>query len=204
MACNKLPHTVEDFQKWVKNQAEKDDTARQEAISEVISRFELAKALKQRMRTRYSDCDHISDDRKYVIDQFLYDEFRKDHAVVEALRGCVSQIHAQKTNKIRWSFEENVKAAMVEQQQQQFVQGESSSSAQRVVEQQQQLPRLDNFQVSFEENVAADDDGWNSEKERELSRLEAQLEEERLASFDPYDDGYRSDNSQTWDHPDYN
>jgi hypothetical protein len=67
-----------------------------------------------------------------VIDQFLYDEFRKDHAVVEALRGCVSQIHAQKTNKIRWSFEENVEAAMVEQQQQQFVQGESSSSAQRV------------------------------------------------------------------------
>ena len=29
------------------NQADKDDTARQEAILEVISRFELAKALKQ-------------------------------------------------------------------------------------------------------------------------------------------------------------
>jgi hypothetical protein len=60
MAYNKLPHTVEQFQKWVKNQAEKDDTAHQEAILEVINKFELAKALKQRMRTRYTESDHIS------------------------------------------------------------------------------------------------------------------------------------------------
>ena len=52
--------------------------------------------------------------------------------------------------------------------------------------------------------MAADDGGWNSEKERELSRLEAQLEAERLASFNPYDDGYDSNNYQTWDHLDYN
>jgi hypothetical protein len=69
------------------------------------------------MRTQYTECGHISDDRKFVIDQFLYDEFRKDHAVVETLHGCVSQIHA-KSNKIPWSFEENVEATMVEQQQQ--------------------------------------------------------------------------------------
>lgn len=69
---------------------------------------------------------------------------------------------------------------------------------------QQQQPHLDHFQLSFEENVAADDDGWNSDKERELSRLEAQLDAEWFASYDPYDDGYDSNNSQTWDHPDYN
>lgn len=48
------------------------------------------------------------------------------------------------------------------------------------------------------------DSGLNFDKERELSRLEAQLEAERLASFDPYDDDYDSNNPQTWDHPDYN
>ena len=69
---------------------------------------------------------------------------------------------------------------------------------------QQQEPHLDNFLLSFEENVAAYEDGWNSDKERELSRLEAQLDAERFASFDPYDDGYDSNNSQTWDHPEYN
>ena len=114
-----------------------------------------------------------------MINDFLYAEFRKDHAVVEKLMGCVNQIHAQKTNKIRWSYEENVEVAMVEQQRQK---GASSSSAPKVV----------------------DDSGWNSDKERELSRMEAELETERLASFDPYDDGYRFDNSETWDHPDYN
>lgn len=49
-----------------------------------------------------------------------------------------------------------------------------------------------------------DDDGWNSEDMRELSRLKAQIEQEMFASFDPYNDGYDSKNSQTWDHPDYN
>lgn len=53
--------------------------------------------------------------------------------------------------------------------------GASSSSAPRVVEQQQQQPHLDHFQLSFEENVKAADDDWNSEDERELSRLEAKL-----------------------------
>lgn len=89
------------------------------------------------------------------------------------------------------------------QQQQSLQQCASSSSAPRVVVQQQQLPHLDQFQPSFEENVAVDDGGWTSDMERELSRLEAQIEAERLASFDPYDDGYDSNNSQTWDHPDY-
>ena len=69
---------------------------------------------------------------------------------------------------------------------------------------QQQEPHLDNFLLSFEENVATYEDGWNSDKERELTKLEAQLDAERLASFDPYDDGYDSNNSQTWDHPEYN
>ena len=68
---------------------------------------------------------------------------------------------------------------------------------------QQQEAHLDNFLLSFEENVAAYENGQNSDKERELSRLEAQLDAERFASFDPYDDGYDSNNSQTWDHPDY-
>ena len=72
-----------------------------------------------------------------------------------------------------------MEAAIVEQQQKT---GASSSSAPRGV----------------------DDSGWNSDKERELSRMEAELEAERLGSFDPYDDGYDSNNSQTWDHPDYN
>ena len=139
-----------------------------------------------------------------MINQFLYNEFRKDADVVETLWGCVQQIENEKSNKIRWSFEENVQAADTPQQQQQFVQGASSSSAPRVVEPQQQQPHLDNFQLSFEENVKPADDGWNSEDERELSMMEAELEAERFASFDPYDDGFRSDNSQTWDHPDYN
>lgn len=53
------------------------------------------------------------------------------------------------------------------------VQGASTSSAAPVVEQQQ--PHLNRFQLSFEENVTTDDGGRNSDKERELSRLEAQL-----------------------------
>ena len=72
-----------------------------------------------------------------------------------------------------------------------------------MVVQQQQLPHLDHFQLSFEDNLAVDDGGWTSDMERELSRLEAEWEEEKLASFKPYDDGYDSNNSQTWDHPDY-
>ena len=204
MACN-LPHTVEQVQNYVKKQVDIDDKERQDAIVEVIKKFELAKLRKQRLRTRYTTCKDISVDRKYVIDQFLYNEFRKDADVVETLWGCVQKIENEKSNKIRWSFEENVQAADApQQQQQQFVQGASSSSAPRVVEPQQQQPHLDNFQLSFEENVKPADDGWNSEDERELSRMEAELEAERFASFDPYDDGFRSDNSQTWDHPDYN
>ena len=94
-----------------------------------------------------------------MIDQFWYNEYHKDAAIVETLWSCVNQIQDQISNKIRWSFEEN---------------------------------------------VAADDGGWNSDKERELSTLEAQLEAEQFASYSAYDDGYDSNNSQTWDHPDYN
>ena len=104
MAC-KLSHTVEQVQNYVQKQVEIDDKERQDAIIEVIKKFELEKLRKQRLRTRYTECDHISDDIKFVIGQFFYYEFRKYHAVVETLHGCVSQIHAQKANKIRWSFE---------------------------------------------------------------------------------------------------
>ena len=131
MACNKLPHTVEQIQEYVRKQAEIGDTARQEALVELINKFEHTKELKQQLRTQYSECNHISDDRKFVINDFLYAEFRKDHAVVEKLRACVSQIHAQKANKILWSYEENVKATMVEKQQQKAA---SSSSAPRGVD----------------------------------------------------------------------
>lgn len=203
MAC-KLPHSVEQVQNYVKKQVEIDDKERQDAIVEVIKKFELAKLRKDRLRTRYEACKDISVERKYVIDQFLYNEFRKDADVVETLWGCVQQIKNEKSNKIRWSFEENVQAADTPQQQQQFVHGASSSSAPSVVEPQQQQLHLDNFQLSFEENAKPADDGWNSEDERELSRMEADLEAKRFARFDPYDDGYRSDNSQTWDHPYYN
>ena len=141
-----------------------------------------------------------------MIDTFLNDEYRKDAAVVVSLWVCVNQIQDQISNKIRWSFQENVESAMVEQQkqQQQLGQGASSSSAPRVVVQQQQLRHLDHFQLSFEDNVTAKDGGWTSEDERELSRLEAQLEEEKFAKYYAYDDGYDSNNSEIWDHSDYN
>lgn len=50
-------------------------------------------------------------------DQFLYNEFRKDAAVVETLWGCVQTIENEKSSKIRWSFEENVEAVDAPQQQ---------------------------------------------------------------------------------------
>lgn len=75
----------------------------------------------------------------------------------------------------------------------------TSYDAPRVVEQQQQQPHLDHFRLCYEE-----DGGWNESKERELSRLETELEAEKFAKYSPYDDGYRFDNSQIWDHPNYN
>ena len=60
------------------------------------------------------------------------------------------------------------------------------------------------FQLTFEENVASDDGVWNSDKERKLSMFEAQLEADKFANYSVYDDGYDSNNSETWDHPDYN
>ena len=82
MAC-KLPHTVEQIQRYVQKQTEKGDTDRQQAIVEVIKQFELAKALKQKLRTMYQECNDLSEDRKAVIDQFWYDEYRKDAAVAD-------------------------------------------------------------------------------------------------------------------------
>ena len=111
MAC-KLPHTVEQVQNYVQKQVEIDDKERQDAIIEVIKKFELAKLRKDRLRTRYTACKDISVERKYVIDQFLYNEFRKDADVVETLWGCVQKIENEKSNKIRWNFEENVKKKM--------------------------------------------------------------------------------------------
>jgi hypothetical protein len=49
MAC-RLPHTFEQMQMYVQKQRDKDDTAQQHAFVEVIKQFELAKALKQRLR----------------------------------------------------------------------------------------------------------------------------------------------------------
>lgn len=89
MAC-RLPHTVEQMQKYIKKQVEKDDAARQQALVEVIKQFELAKALKQRLRQWYTYCKDISEERKVVIDQVLYDEYRQDDAVSETLWGCVN------------------------------------------------------------------------------------------------------------------
>ena len=219
MAC-RLPHTAEQIQQYIKAETENSDVDRKNAILRVILELEVVKQSKQRLRERYAKCTDISDDRKRVIDTFLHDGYRKDAAIIESLWVCVHQIEDHSSSKICWSFKENVEAARIEQQQQQqqqpnplpppqqpqqqsLQQGASSSSAPRVTVQQQQLPHLDQFQPSFEENVAVDDGGWTSDMERELSRLEAQIEEERLASFDPYDDGYDSNNSQTWDHPDY-
>lgn len=92
-----------------------------------------------------------------------------------------------------------MEAGPVSQQNQQFVQGASTSSdAPRSVKQQQHQPHLDQFRLGYEEDA-----GWNESKEQELSMLEAQLEAEKFANYSAYDDGYRSDNSETWDHPDY-
>ena len=135
MAC-KLPHTVEELQRFIKNETENRDVDRQNAIVEVIKKLEAAKQQKERLRERYGECTDISDDRKYVIDTFLYDEYRKEAAVIESLWVCVNQIQAEISNKIRWSFEENVESGKVEQQQhqqQQQQQGASSSSAPRFV-----------------------------------------------------------------------
>ena len=172
MAC-KLPHTVEELQTYIKKQTEKGNTDHQKAIIEVIKQFEVTEKLKNRLREQYAAFEDISAERKSVIDQFLYDEYCKDGAIADLLWGCVSQIQSQISNKIRWSYVENVAACDA---------GASTSSvAPRVVEQQ---PHLDHFQLSFEENVvAADDGGWNEEKDRELSRLEAQLEAEKLATI---------------------
>lgn len=70
----------------------------------MIKKFELTKALKRRLRERYVECTDISEEHKAVIDQFLYDEYRKDAVVTETLWSCVNQIQAQSaqiSNKIR-------------------------------------------------------------------------------------------------------
>ena len=104
MAC-KLPHTPEQFQLFIKAEAENSDMDRHNAIVEVIKKFEITKQLKRELRERYVRCTDIPEDRKQVIDKFLHDEYRKDAAVIESLWACVSQIQAQISNKIRWSFE---------------------------------------------------------------------------------------------------
>ena len=203
MAC-KMPHTAKEFQLFVKAEAEGSERDRKNDIVKVILKFEEAKQKKLRLRERYAGCTDISEDRKRVIDTFLYDEYRKDDAVIESLWVCVHQIEDQISNKLRWSFEKNVEAVRVEQQQYlppeqqqpQLQLGASSSSAPKVNVQQQLSPHLDHPQPSFEENVAVGDVGWNSDMERELSRWEVQLEEEKLARFDPYYDGYYFNNSQ--------
>ena len=46
MAC-KLPHTVEELQRFIKNETEKHDVDRQNAIVEVIKKLEAAKQQKK-------------------------------------------------------------------------------------------------------------------------------------------------------------
>ena len=85
------------------------------------------------------------------------------------------------------------------QQNQKFGQGSSTSSdAPRFIEQQEYQPQLTQFGLGYEEDA-----GWNESKEHELSKLEAEYEESRFANYSLYDDGYCSDNYQTWDHLDY-
>ena len=139
MAC-KIPHTVEEFQRFIKAQTENCDADRHNAIVEVIKKFELSKKLNRKLRECYAKCTDISDDRKYVINSFLNDEYHKDAAIVEPLWACLYQLEAQINNKFCWSFEENVESDKIEQQLQQ--QGVSSSSAPRDVLQQPQLPDL--------------------------------------------------------------
>ena len=104
-----------------------------------------------------------------MINQFLNDEARKDGAISETLWDCDSQIQAQITNKIRWSFEENKIVGSVSQQNQQFGQGASTSSdAPRFIEQQEYQPQLTQFGLGYEEDA-----GWNESKEQKLSKLEA-------------------------------
>ena len=117
MPC-RLPHTAKQFQWYVKEEAKNSDTDRQKAIVDVILKFERAKRLKRELREHYVECTDISDDRKYVIDTFLYDEYRRDAAVIESLWACVKQVEDQINNKIRWSREENVESDKVEQQHQ--------------------------------------------------------------------------------------
>ena len=111
---------------------------RHNAIVEVIKKFELSKKLNRKLRECYAKRTDISDDRKYVINSFLNDEYHKDAAIVEPLWACLYQLEAQIANKIRWGFEENVEFDKIEQQLQQ--QGVSSSSAPGDVLQQPQFP----------------------------------------------------------------
>ena len=112
MPC-RLPHTAKQFYWYIKEEAQNSDMDRQKAIVDVILRFERAKRLKRELRERYVECADISDDRKYVINTFLYDEYHKDAAVIESLWACVKQVEDQITNKIRWSREENIESDRV-------------------------------------------------------------------------------------------
>jgi hypothetical protein len=103
MAC-KLPHNVEQVENYVKKQVEIDDKERQYAIIEVIKKFELAKLRKERLRTRYIACKDISVDRKYVIDQFLYNKFRKDADIVETLWGLCAEDRERKIQQDTLEF----------------------------------------------------------------------------------------------------
>lgn len=94
-----------------------------------------------------------------MVDQFLNDEAHKDGAISETLWGCVSQIQAQISNKIRWSFGENKIVGSVSQQTNQTGQGASTSSdAPRFIEQQQYQPQLTQFGLGYEEE-AVDEHG---------------------------------------------
>ena len=59
MAC-RLPYTVEQMQKYIKKQVDKDVAAPKQALVEVIKQFELANALKQQLIQRYAECKDIS------------------------------------------------------------------------------------------------------------------------------------------------
>ena len=158
MAC-KLPHTAEEFQRFIKAQTENSDAGRRNAIVDVIGNFEVARGLNRKLREYYARCTDISDDRKNVINLFLNDGYRKDTVIVGQLWACVHQLEAQIANKIRWGYKENVESDKVEQQRQRQQRCASSSSAPRDVLQHPQLPDLNFHQLSYEDHVEADDSG---------------------------------------------
>nr|GEV83774.1 hypothetical protein [Tanacetum cinerariifolium] len=76
MSCS-LPHTVEKS-KSVQKQCEIDDAARQQSIITVSKRFNESYHAKQALKEQYAECKDILQERRVVIEIFLYEESMKD------------------------------------------------------------------------------------------------------------------------------